>query len=82
MIQSMWDSISSAVYSFLQSLINLLPDSPFQYLQQTPEINQVLRWINWIIPIEYILSTMVAWLTCITVYYTWSIVLRWIKAVD
>ena len=82
MIASIWESITNTVYSFLESLINILPDSPFQYLQQTPEIHQILRWVNWVIPIEYMLTSMVAWLSAITIYYTWSVVLRWIKAVD
>lgn len=81
-IRNIWESIYSAVYSLLQALINLLPDSPFDTLAQIPEVTTIIKWINWIIPIQFFLSSMAAWLSSISIYYLYSLIMRWIKAID
>lgn len=82
MIQNIWQSITSAIYSLLQNAIDILPDSPFTYLAQVPEVYQVLKYINWLFPIDFFLSSMAAWLSAISIYYLISIILRWVKAID
>lgn len=82
MIANLWQSITDTVYSILQSVINILPDSPFEYLCQIPEVYQIMKWVNWFLPIQFMLSSMTAWLSAITIYYIYSIIMRWIKAID
>lgn len=61
-------------------ILYLLPDSPFTALSNSP-VAPYLGWINWFVPIQFILNTLVAWLSAIAVYYAYSIILRWIKAI-
>ena len=65
----------------LSFIVVLLPDSPFQLLSYTPIAN-ILPYINYFIPIDFILSTLTAWGTAITIYYAYQIVLKWVKAVS
>ena len=65
----------------LSFVVVLLPDSPFQLLSYTP-ISDILPYINYFIPIDFVLSTLVAWGTAITIYYAYQIVLKWVKAVS
>ena len=65
----------------LSFVVVLLPDSPFQLLSYTP-ISDILPYINYFIPIDFMLSTLAAWGTAITIYYSYQIVLKWVKAVS
>ena len=59
---------------------NLLPDSPFQLLDYTP-IAGILPYINYFIPLDFMMSVLAAWSSCIIIYYGYSLVLRWLKAI-
>lgn len=65
----------------IQFILNLLPPSPFSLLNNSP-IGQYLPSINWIFPIETFVNIAEAWLTAIAIYYAYSIVMRWIKAIN
>lgn len=75
------DGIGQAIENALEWLVNLLPDSPFRMLDNTP-IQPYLKYINWVIPIDFMLDTLTLWLVAVAGYYCWSVVLRWIKAID
>lgn len=75
------DGLGQAVENALEWLVNLLPDSPFKLLDSTP-IQPYLKYINWVIPFDFILNTLTAWLVAVAGYYVWSVVLRFINAVD
>lgn len=75
------DGLGQAIENALEWLVNLLPDSPFKLLDSTP-IQPYLKWINWVIPVDFILNTLTAWLVAVAGYYVWSVVLRFINAVD
>lgn len=77
----LFESIGQAIENALEWLVSLLPDSPFKFLDSTP-IQPYLRYINWIVPVDFILNTLTAWLVAVAGYYCWSVVLRWIKAID
>lgn len=62
-------------------LVSVLPDSPFKLLDTTP-IRPYLSFINYFIPVDFIIDTLVAWLFAIAVYYSYSVILRFIKAVS
>lgn len=72
---SIWDK-------FTDGLLAVLPRSPFSefigYFENLP----YLGWLNWIVPIKEILLVFSAYLAAVAVYYLWSIVLRWIQAID
>lgn len=68
--------------SFGATIANNLPKSPFsgviEYLDNLP----ALGFLNWFIPVGWIVNTMSAWLVAIAAYYALQIILRWVKVVD
>ena len=68
--------------SYMLSFVtSFLPDSPFRLLDYTP-IQPYLAYINYFLPMDYIMSTLAAWGLCITTYYSYHTVLRWSKAIQ
>lgn len=79
---SIFNTLAGIVMSFFQGLLSLLPQSPFSAFLNAMEKWEFLKTLNWIVPIGTFISIGTAWLTAIGVYYAWSVVLRWIKAVE
>lgn len=74
-MNSMFDGLA-------QSLKSVLPLSPFsQYISQFRDL-PYLGWINWLLPIGPAINVLTAWLGAILVFYVYSIVMRWIKAIS
>lgn len=65
----------------LGAVIAVLPDSPFSAINLTG-FEKALGYVNWFCPVGLMLKTFTAWLFCIGLYYLYSIVLRWLKAVS
>ena len=78
---NIFDWLFDFLADILQWVVDLLPDSPFDKLDITV-IEPYMGYINWFIPFDFILSTLTAWLVAVSGYYFWSVILRWIKAVD
>ncbi len=81
----MWTSIFNALKNFLISTINVflafLPDCPFEkYIQATVD-NDVLKYINWFIPVQDFIAIGEAWLVSIGVFYLYQVILRWLKII-
>lgn len=62
------------------SLIDLLPDSPFNVLNeiQIP----YLEALNWLIPVNFMVSVLSYWVFAIGLYYVVSVALRWVKIIQ
>lgn len=78
---NIWDWICGFLSDCLEWVIDVLPDSPFNALD-TSAIEKYLGYINWFIPMDFILTTLTLWLVAVAGYYVWSVVLRFVKAVD
>lgn len=78
----MLETISNAIDSVLLAVLNLLPDSPFEFLTKNAQIYNILRYVNWFLPVQQMIAVAEAWLAAVAVYFIYSIVLRWIKAVE
>lgn len=75
------DILSGLWDAFAESLMKVLPMSPFRgYLQYFAEL-PYLGWLNWFFPVRDCLLVMAAWLTAITGFYLWSVVMRWVKVI-
>ena len=72
--------LGDQIVYMLSFIVELLPDSPFQLLDYTP-IAGILPYINYFIPLDFIMSVFAAWSSCIIIYYGYSVVLRWLKAI-
>lgn len=78
----MLDFMNQLFAKFADALKSVLPVSPF-----APYIDQVknfpyLRYINWFVPVSEILAVSATWLTAVILFYVYSIILRWIKAIQ
>lgn len=65
----------------LSWVLAFLPDSPFQMISNNPAVKW-LPYVNWFIPVSFMISTMELWLSAIAIYYIYSMILRWVKAVS
>lgn len=79
---NVFNALANLVMKFFNALLSLLPQSPFSAFLEAMEKWEFLKTLNWIVPISTFISIGTAWLTAIGVYYAWSVVLRWIKAVE
>ena len=62
-------------------IYDVLPLSPFQsYIQQLSGL-PYLGYLNWFFPIGPALKITATWLTVITTWYTWQVLLRWLKVI-
>ncbi len=59
----------------------VLPDSPFTLLDKSP-IKDILPFLNWFLPVNFIIDLFSAWCSVILVYYAYSIIMRWIKVIS
>lgn len=61
-------------------IISLLPDSPFALIDNSP-IQPYLAQMNWFIPFDYVVALTSIWLTAISIFYVWQLLLRWVRAI-
>lgn len=67
--------------AFAHALVMLLPVSPFQrYLDEFSNL-PYLGYLNWFIPVGTFVKIGFAWLTVIAAFYTYSILMRWLKMI-
>jgi len=64
----------------LNGILSVLPTSPFVAINNS-SVSEYLGGLAWIIPLPQIITMLETWLACIVVYYTYSIVMRWIKVI-
>jgi hypothetical protein len=81
-ISGFWSQLGDWANALLLLIMQVLPDSPFQMLTQNADVREVMGYVNYIIPLDFILSTLQAWLVAIGVFYVWQALLRWTKAIE
>lgn len=64
----------------IKGFMGLLPDSPFKYLISISK--KYIEYLNYIIPVGLIVSTLEVWLIAVSCYYVYSIILRWTKSIE
>lgn len=68
-------------FRLLSNLIELLPTSPFaDFVDQFGQLPW-LGVLNWFFPVGQCLVVMAAWLGAITLFYLYSVVMRWVKLI-
>lgn len=80
MIKSAINAVIHGLVDFLNILLSILPDSPFQNVNV--DGLEFLGEINWVIPIDNMILLTGYWLLAIAVYYIYSTALRWAKAIQ
>lgn len=75
------ENMDSLIGGFGSWIYEILPLSPFQpYIEQFAAL-PFLGYLNWFFPIGPALTVMGVWLTVITTYYLYSVILRWLKVI-
>ena len=77
-----FDFILDKLMMFLDWVINLLPMSPFTCYINAIDKLPYLDYLNWFVPIGTFIAIGQAWLISIGLFYAYSIVLRWVKAIE
>ena len=79
------DNIMEFIYKWAanmaQSIMSLLPTSPFRQFIENWDAPQYLGWLNWFMPVSEILTIITLWLTAIGLFYLYSIIMRWVKMI-
>ncbi|WP_411338355.1 hypothetical protein [Ruminococcus gauvreauii] len=70
------------VTRFLDWVLKLLPTSPFAPFLDGLETLPYLGYLNYFIPVGTFLKIGAAWLVSIGLFYLYSIILRWIRAIE
>ena len=79
------NNILEGLVSFVNSLFSWWPDSPFRAPLEAMRSSlgsEMLGYINYFLPISEFLAVLTGWVAAIVVYYSVSIVLRWLKAIS
>lgn len=70
------------VTEFLDWVLGLLPYSPFSGFLDSLGSLPYLGYLNYFIPVGTFVKIGTAWLTAIGLFYFYSIILRWIRAIE
>lgn len=76
------NAIIKALGFALQFVFSLLPDSPFQFVMNYSEISEYLPAANYVLPISEALAIFQLWSVAVAAYYLYSVILRWVKAIE
>lgn len=74
--------IGNAIKTVLNFIFQFLPDSPFQMLAANESVNSVIGYLNYFIPISFMISTLQLWLVAVGIFYVYQAILRWTKAIE
>lgn len=82
----LWTSLISVINLIFKALggiggllFAILPTSPFNNF--TLDI-PFLSSLNWVLPFNFIINVLAVWLPAVALYYSVSIALRWLKAIE
>ena len=75
------DLLSGLWGVFSGFLENVLPMSPFSKFLNYFASLPFLGYLNWFIPVKPCLMIFVSYLGAVALFYLYSIILRWIKAI-
>lgn len=65
-----------------EGILKILPTSPFtDYIEVLADL-PYLGYLNWFVPIGDMVAIGTAWLVAVGLFYFYSIVLRWVKAIE
>ncbi len=72
----------SSVSGLVDKILKFLPTSPFVSFINKMNDLPYLGYLNYFLPISQIIAIGEAWLVAVGLYYSYQIVLRWIKAIE
>lgn len=75
------NSLGDNLINALTWVIEFLPNSPFRAVNNS-DVSSFLGTLNWFIPMDKIIAELELWLTCVIIFYTYQIILRWVRAIE
>lgn len=82
-METVFNWITDKLDYILSTILVMLPDSPFaDVIYDNPAVAEVLGYLNYFLPISEILVILTAWLTAISIFYVYQLILRWAKAIE
>lgn len=80
-LQNVIDIIKGIFQKMFDAILSLLPNSPFQYMLQNMTALPYLPVLNWFVPVAEIVYVTSLWLVAIGIYYVYSAILRFVRAI-
>lgn len=77
----MIETITNVFNTFLNSVFQFLPGSPFRYFKSVLNNIPYLQYLNWFFPVSEVITVLEAWVTVVALYYTYSAILRFIRLI-
>lgn len=75
------DSLGSNLLNALSWVIELLPNSPFQAINNS-DVSSFMGTLNWFLPMDKIVAELELWLSCVVIFCFYQILLRWVRAIN
>lgn len=75
------DGINDVFNEIFQFILLLLPDSPFKNFSLPHEIETLLGYLNYYIPFAEMVAIGLVWITCVSIFYSYQLILRFINAI-
>ncbi len=79
--RQIFDWLGNTLNEVLSWVTLVLPDSPFKLLDMSL-LHPYLPYVAYFIDFPFILDTLVAWVSCIGVYYGYQVILRFVRAIN
>lgn len=76
------DTLTSLWDAFIDMILANLPLSPFRQYLDYIKVWEYWPYLNWFFPFKMCLIALQAWATAITLYYTYSVVCRWLRVIS
>lgn len=75
------NSLLFVVTTLLDLIFAVFPSSPFKIVN-TSGFENILAQINYILPLKECLVILETWTVAVAIFYLYSVVARWVKAIE
>lgn len=73
------ETLTEALVSFLITVIDLLPDSPFTFLDTFEQpASVVMSYVNWFVDFPTMYNITLLWIGCVLGWYVYRMILNWV----
>ena len=66
-------------------ILSFLPNSPFKGIIEWVNglgIKEYLSYLAWLVPVKMIVGITAVWVTAVSIYFIYSVIMRWIKMIE
>lgn len=78
---NLMDFVYKWAAKMIASILSLLPTSPFSDFINSWTPPSYIGWLNWFFPVREVLIVLGVWLTSVSLFYLYSIIMRWVKMI-